>query len=197
MAASATVKGRSEMNAGDSRSHRPGVPLLDADAPPLRAVEERGGRVNNLYRALANQPVLLEAWTNFAWTLRGRCRTPRPLRELLILRASQLADSRYIWEDHVRFGKEAGLSDDRIEQLSSWRDSPLFDPRERAALEFTESLVVDGRVEDAVLLELERRFTPDEVVELALTASFYTMAPRVVEALRVPLMSEARAEPSP
>jgi alkylhydroperoxidase family enzyme len=166
-----------------------GVPLLPADSPPLLGVEARGGEVKHLYRCLANQPILLEAWTDFAWTLRGRCTTSRALRELLILRASQLAVSRYLWEDHVRFGKEAGLSDERIEQLSSWRESSLFDDQERIALEFTERIVVDGTVDNAVLAELQKRFKPDELVELVLTVSFYTMAPRVIDALRVPLMS--------
>ena len=164
------------------------IPLLPADAAPLRGVEERGGRVNNLYRKIANNPTLLEAWTEFAWTLRGECATPRTLRELLILRAAQLARSRYLWDDHVRFGKEAGLTDERIAQLGVWRESPLYDEDERAALAFTDQLVERGGAGDDVLAALESRFTPSEVVELTLTVSFYTMAPRVIEALRVPLM---------
>ena len=164
------------------------IPLLPADAPPLRGVEDRGGRVNNLYRKLANNPALLEAWTGFAWKLRGDCATPRALRELLILRAAQLAGSRYLWDDHVRFGREAGLTNERIVQLGAWRDSTLYDEDERAGLEFAEQLVERGGVDDELLAALESRFTPSEVVELTLTVSFYTMAPRVIEALRVPLM---------
>ncbi|MGH2991779.1 MAG: carboxymuconolactone decarboxylase family protein [Solirubrobacterales bacterium] len=169
-----------------------GVPLLPADAAPLREVEARGGQVNNLYRSLANHPVLLEAWTNFAWTLRGRCATPRALRELLILRASQLRGSRYLWDDHVRFGEEAGLTTEKIERLASWRGSAIYDKRERAALELTEQLTVTGGVADDTLCEVERHFSPDEVVEIVVTIAFYSMAPRVLDALRVPLMT---AEP--
>ena len=145
--------------------------------------------MNNLYRCLANQPVLLEAWTNFAWTLRAGCVTPRTLRELLILRAAQLTNSRYLWEDHVRFGKEAGLSESRIAALASWRSSDTFDPRERAALQFAEQLIVDGRVTDEALGAVKAEFPPEEVVELALTVGFYAMVPRVLDSLRVPLMN--------
>jgi alkylhydroperoxidase family enzyme len=166
-----------------------GLPLLAADAPPLLAVEARGGRVNNLYRSLANQPTLLEAWTNFAWTLRADCATPRPLRELLILRAAQLTDSRYLWNDHVWFGRDAGLTDADFEALASWRTSPRFGEPERLALELTEQLITTGRVGDEALAAVEAEFAPDEVVEIVLTISFYAMVPRVLDALRVPLMS--------
>jgi 4-carboxymuconolactone decarboxylase len=164
-----------------------GVPLVAADAPPLLALEQRGGKVSHLYRSLANQPILLKAWTDFAWTLRAECTTPRPLRELLILRAAQLTGSRYLWEDHVRFGRDAGLADEEIAALESWRTSPLFEPKERFALELAEQLIQTGRVRDEALAAAEQEFPPDELVELALTIGFYAMVPRVLDALRVPL----------
>lgn len=165
-----------------------GVPLCPDDSEPLRGVEERGGRINNLYRCLANSPVLLKAWTDFAWSLRADCDTPRTLRELLILRAAQLTGSEYLWDDHVRFGQDVGLTNAQIDALSSWRDSDVFDARERVALELAEQLVKTGRVSDQALAELEASFSPDQVVELVLTVGFYAMVPRVLDALRVPLM---------
>jgi AhpD family alkylhydroperoxidase len=170
------------------RTH--GVPLLPDDSEPVQGVAERGGWINNLYRCLANSPVLLRAWTDFAWTLRADCQTPRTLRELLILRASQLTGSEYLWDDHVRFGKEAGLDNPQIEALAAWRDSELFGTRERVALQLAEELVATGRISDRALAELESHFPPGEVVELVLTVGFYSMVPRVLDALRVPLQWE-------
>jgi alkylhydroperoxidase family enzyme len=176
--------GREQMD-GERTS---GVPLCPNDSEPLLGVERRGGRINNLYRCLANSPVLLEAWTDFAWTLRADCNTPRTLRELLILRAAQLTESEYLWEDHIRFGKEAGLAAAQTEALATWRESDVFDTRERLALELTEQLVVTGRVSEKSLIAFESHFSPGEIVELALTIGFYSMVPRVLDALRVPLM---------
>lgn len=173
----------------------PGVPLCADDSEPLIAVEQRGGHVSNLYRCLANQPVLLEAWTDFAWRLRTDCATPRTLRELLILRAAQLTDCQYVWDDHVAFGRYAGLSDAQIQALSSWRSPGVFDARESAALELAEQLVITGRVSDDSLAILERHFSAAEIVELALTVGFYAMVPRVIDALRVPLMGLSRDDP--
>lgn len=179
----------------DTDSERtPGVPLCAADSEPLLGVERRGGQVNNLYRCLGNQPVLLRAWTDFAWTLRADCETPRTLRELLILRAAQLTSSQYLWNDHVGFGRHAGLSDVQIQALSSWRRSDMFDARERAALELAEQLVVTGRVSDDSLAVLESYFSPPEIVELAMTVGFYSMVPRVLDALRVPLMPSRKVD---
>ena len=174
-------------------NRHPGVPLLPADAPPLRDVELRGGRINNLYRCIANQPVLLQAWTNFAWTLRRDCRAPRGLRELLILRAAQLSGSCYLWNDHVVFGRQAGLPQRKIDELEHWETSEVFSPAERSALSFGDQLVQRGGVDDKTLGEIAVHFPSDEIVELALTVGFYTMAPRVIDALRVPVS----AQPTP
>jgi alkylhydroperoxidase family enzyme len=165
--------------------------MVDPDAPAIRALEDRGGEVKNLYRSLANHPVLLDAWTDFAWTLRFECRTPRTLRELLVLRAAQLTNSKYLWEDHVRFGREVGLQDQQMAALRNWRTSDMFTASEKTALEFAEQLITSGTVSDEGLSALRSEFDAGEVVELALTVSFYAMAPRVLAALRVPLQDFA------
>jgi alkylhydroperoxidase family enzyme len=177
-----------------ARERRLGVPLCASDSEPLLGVEQRGGQVSHLYRCLANQPVLLKAWTDFAWTLRADCETPRALRELLILRAAQLTSSQYLWDDHISFAREAGLADAQIHALSSWQSSDRFDVRERVALELVEQLVVTGRVSDASLAALESHFAAAQTVELVLTVGFYTMVPRVLDALRVPLMPSRKVD---
>jgi 4-carboxymuconolactone decarboxylase len=171
-----------------------GVPLCADDCEPLLDVEQRGGQLHNLYRCLANQPVLLKAWTDFAWTLRADCETQRTLRELMVLRAAQLTDSQYIWNHHVGLAHEVGVADAQIQALSSWQSSDRFDARERAALELVEQLVVSGRVSDASLATLKSQFSAAEMVELALTVGFYSMVPRVLDALRVPLMPSRKVE---
>jgi alkylhydroperoxidase family enzyme len=183
------------LNRNEPSSRRTlGVPLCPADAEPLVGVEQRGGRVNHLYRCLANQPVLLKAWTDFAWTLRADCETPRPLRELLILRAAQLTSSQYLWDDHVSFARKSGVADAQIEALSSWQTSESFDAHEGAVLEAVEQLVLSGHLSDAGLGALESHFTAPEIVELVLTIGFYSMVPRVLDALRVPLMPSRKVD---
>jgi alkylhydroperoxidase family enzyme len=139
----------------------------------------------NLYRTLANHPTLLRAWIGFAWTLREGA-TPRTLRELMILRGAQLMKAEYEWHHHRRMAKEAGVPDEKVEQLASWRSSDLFDERERAALAYAEGIDA-GTVSGEVAANLAQHFGPAEVVELTLTAAFYAMVPRVLDALKVPV----------
>jgi AhpD family alkylhydroperoxidase len=162
------------------------VPLADLPPDVTARLSKLGGRPNNLYRALANQPALAQAWIEFAWALRLQSTTSRALRELIILRAAQVTGAEYEWHHHRRMAREAGVPDGKVEKLRAWKDSDAYEPAERAALAFTEAML-EGKVPDAVADELERHFAPEARIELALTAGFYAMVPRVLEALRVPI----------
>jgi alkylhydroperoxidase family enzyme len=166
------------------------VPLCDPDAPALRPLQERGIAISELYRVLATHPAALIAWTDFAWGLRRLETTPRALRELLILRAVQHGGARYAWRDHVPMARAAGVPEAAIAALADWRESDLFDDAERAALAFADELIEFGVAQDAQLAELARFYSDAQVIELALTVAFYTMVPRVLNALRVPLSPE-------
>lgn len=160
------------------------VPLVPVAGRPLDRLQALGAGVSDLYRALANQPEFLEAWIDFAWSLRQRAGTSRAIRELMILRSAQMHGSTYQWRDHVVMAAEAGVGDDQISALEDWRSSSLFDLPTCCALAFTEEMV-RGRVEDGTLEELAHHFAPDQRIELMVTAGFYCMAPRVLNALRL------------
>ncbi|MEK7340699.1 MAG: hypothetical protein AABZ69_00605 [Candidatus Binatota bacterium] len=52
--------------------------------------------------------------------------------------------------------------------MGDYRKSPLFSPRERLALELAERMTHTGkRVTDSFFKRLKRRFTDEELVELA------------------------------
>src|SRR5580765_2272200 len=110
------------------------VPLADF-APALRKrLEELWGEPPNLYKALGNHPKLTEAWTEFSKTLRHDTRTPRGLRELVILRGAQLMKSEYEWAQHLRMARKCGVREEQIAALANWKNSALFDEKEKAAL---------------------------------------------------------------
>ncbi len=162
------------------------IPLVAVPAEFAGPLAARGGRPINLYRALANNPVLLQAWIDMAWTLRSDARTPRGLRELMIVRGSLLCGCHYELEHHRRMAAEAGVSEEELAALGTWTRSDLFSEPERAALAFMEEMVA-LQVTDATTELLKQHFTDAERVELALTAGFYSMVPRVLDALGVPL----------
>ncbi|MDQ5848253.1 MAG: hypothetical protein M3544_04730, partial [Pseudomonadota bacterium] len=69
------------------------VPLAGFEPGLKKRLEDLWGTPPNLYKALGNHPKLIAAWTEFSKTLRHDTRTPRALRELVILRGAQLVRS--------------------------------------------------------------------------------------------------------
>jgi alkylhydroperoxidase family enzyme len=154
-------------------------------------LEALWGKPVNLYRLLGNQPALVAAWTEFFAALRYESRTPRTLREIMILRTAQLARSEYEWAHHLTMARTAGVREAQIAALADWRASRQFDERERAALALTEA-VTACRMSDAVHAEAKRHFSNADYVELCLTAAAYAMVARMLDALGVELDAHER-----
>ena len=92
------------------------------------------------------------------------------LKELVRLRASQINGCAFCLDMHANDARKAGESERRINTVSAWRETPFFTERERAALEWTESLtlVAQDRVPDAVWESVRPHFNDAELVELTL-----------------------------
>jgi len=167
------------------------VPMAGFEPALQKRLEELWGKPVNLYRALANHPGLVRAWTEFANSIRNGSRTPRKLREIMILRTAQLQRSDYEWAQHLKMARKAGVTEAQIAELAEWRASKQFDAKERAALALTDA-VVAGNVTDEVYAEVSKHFGHQDYVELAVTAAFYCMVPRVLDALRVEFDDDIR-----
>lgn len=162
---------------------RPADPDLNRIFTELR---RQGREPSNLYRTLGHAPRMLDAWVGMAWPLRAAPSAARALRELMILRSAQLTEAEYEWAHHRRMAAEAGVAEDKLLALAGWRSSNLFDAAERAALAYAEAIVAN-EVGDEVFEEVRRVFSPGEVIELTVTASFYAGVSRALRALRVDL----------
>ncbi len=92
------------------------------------------------------------------------------LLELVKLRASQLNGCAYCLDMHSKDARAAGETEQRLYLLNAWRESPMYSPRERAALEWTEALtlVTEGHVPDEVYAAVREHFSEEELVNLSL-----------------------------
>jgi alkylhydroperoxidase family enzyme len=169
----------------------PRVPVADFEPQLKKRLEELWGTPPNLYKALGNHPELVAAWTEFSRTLRYDTRTPRALRELVILRGAQLMGSEYEWAQHLAMARKAGVREAQIGSLSAWRTSSQFDAREKAALALGEAVTL-GRVSDEVHAMAMKEFDAHDYVEIALVAAFYAMVGRMLDAMGVELEPEMR-----
>jgi AhpD family alkylhydroperoxidase len=96
------------------------------------------------------------------------CGLERPLLELVKIRASQINGCAFCMAMHTKEAREAGESDERMHLLNAWHEAPVFSPRERAALAWTEALTLISKhhVPDEIYDEARRHFSEKELVDL-------------------------------
>ncbi|WP_428995932.1 carboxymuconolactone decarboxylase family protein [Paraburkholderia ferrariae] len=94
----------------------------------------------------------------------------KPLAELVRLRASQINGCAYCVDMHTADARKGGETDRRLATVSVWRETPFFTERERAALEWTESvtLLAQTHVPDEVWERVKPHFSDQEIADLTL-----------------------------
>lgn len=110
------------------------------------------------------------------------------LLDLVFMRISQLNGCTHCLELHARVLLEAGEDPQRLEALDGWRETQLFDARERAALDWAERVTA---IQDAEALgpsaaELAKHMDDKEIAELTFVIAETNAWNRLAIALRVP-----------
>lgn len=87
---------------------------------------------------------------------------------LVDIRASQLNGCAFCLDMHVKQAKIHGERELRLHHVAIWRESPLFTPKERAALAWTEALtrMAPEGVSDAVYCEAREHFSAEDLSQL-------------------------------
>lgn len=95
------------------------------------------------------------------------------LLELVKLRASQINGCAFCIHMHAKDAVKNEESDMRIHLLDAWRDSPLFSERERAALNWTESLtkIAKTHAPDDAYAMLKAQFDDKEIAYLTVAVA--------------------------
>ena len=148
-------------------------------------IRARGGKPLNLQLITGNAPKIGKAMLGLAYSLRFDATTPRPVRELAILRTAQMMNAPYELAQHMKLALACGITAEQIEGLKNWQHSSLFDDRQRALLGYVEEVVHGGNVDDATFATLERYFDAHEITELTITTSAYVSTALFTKALRV------------
>jgi alkylhydroperoxidase AhpD family core domain len=96
------------------------------------------------------------------------CGLEHSLLHLIKLRASQINGCSYCVEMHSREARADGETETRLYLVSAWRESPLFTPRERAALAWTETVtrLADRGVSDADYEAARAEFSETDLARL-------------------------------
>ena len=112
------------------------------------------------YRAMAG----LEGY------VRNSSKLEAPLLELVRMRASQINGCAFCLDMHSKDARAAGETEQRLNTLSAWLETPFFTGRERAALAWTEAITLIGssHAPDEVFEDARKEFTEEELVNLTI-----------------------------
>ena len=116
----------------------------------------------------------------------GKSGLEHGLLELVRLRASQINGCGFCIYMHVKDALKQGETDIRLHLVSAWRESPLFTARERAALNWTETLtrVADTGAPDDDYEQLKQHFNETEIAYLTVLIGAINVWNRVQIGLR-------------
>jgi len=108
------------------------------------------------------------------------------LIELVKMRASQINGCAYCLDMHSKTLRKGGESEQRIYLLDAWRESPLYAPRERAALAWTDALTLISQTHapDDAYDEVRRQFDEKEIVDLTTLIGMINLWNRLAISLR-------------
>ena len=108
------------------------------------------------------------------------------LRELGQLRAGWLVGSRFVYSQHMKAARFAGLSDEQAEAVRHWQVAACFDAAQRAVLAYTDALVLQhGRMDEALFDALRAHLSEAEIIELTYVTCTYMMHGVMSRALRL------------
>lgn len=108
------------------------------------------------------------------------------LRELGQTRAGYAVGSRFVYSQHMKAARFAGLSDAQAEAIAHWQVADCFTPLQRAVLAYCDALVLaHGRVPDGVFTALKAELSDEEILELTYVTATYMMHGVMSRALRL------------
>ena len=113
-------------------------------------------------------PELFKKFVEFSLALR-QSTIDETIRDLVDVRASQMNGCAFCVDMHSKEATIHGERPLRLYQVAAWRESPLFSPRERAALEWTEILTrmpAEG-VPDEVYARVREQLSEKELSDLS------------------------------
>jgi alkylhydroperoxidase family enzyme len=108
--------------------------------------------------------------------------------EIIVLRTGWLCRSGYVWGEHVKFGRNAGLTAEEIEWLVEGSAAPGWNDRDRALVRLVEELHDTAHVGDATWAALAAHFTEQQLIELLMMVGGYHQVAFLYNAMQVRLI---------
>ena len=144
------------------------------------------GNVPNMFRVMAHRPEIFSTMQAHFAAVLNTGTVPKRLKELIIVRTSQLNETPYCLASHTRIAKNLGWNDDQLAHLADWSRREDFNPAEKAALRLAETVTRNAHgVTDEQFAELRTYYSEGEIVELLCSIGLFNYFNRFNDALQM------------
>jgi uncharacterized peroxidase-related enzyme len=144
------------------------------------------GNVPNMFRAMAHRPEIFATMqAHFAAVLNTGTVSTK-LKELIIVRTSQVNETPYCLASHTVLARSLGWSDEQLTHLAEWPKRDDFTAAEKAALRLAETVTRNANaVSDEQFAELRNHYSEGEIVELLCAIGLFNYFNRFNNALKM------------
>ncbi|MGD0798290.1 MAG: carboxymuconolactone decarboxylase family protein [Acidobacteriaceae bacterium] len=159
-----------------------------------RVLRERGN-VPNMFRTMAHRPEIFETIIAHMEAVLNTGTLPKRLKELAIVRTSQVNRTPYCLASHTAICRRLGWSDEQLEALKDAGGSGEFSEAEKAAIHLAEAMTLDAHgYSDAEFARLRSFYSEGEVVELLAAIGLFNYFNRFNDLLEMEPTKPATAE---
>lgn len=111
---------------------------------------------------------------------------PPYLRELALTRTGFAGGSQFVFSQHSKAARTAGVPEEKLQAIPSWASSDVFDAQDRAVLAYADDLVLaDGRVQDPTFERLRDFLSDEAILELTYAVCTYRLHATMCRALQL------------
>ncbi|MCP3992429.1 MAG: carboxymuconolactone decarboxylase family protein [Actinomycetia bacterium] len=166
------------------------IPIYDrlfGDRDPVAEPGTDTGTPGDWWTVFAQAPDLMKHMVaGFGLFSSPKRELPATLRELALTRTGFTAGSQFVFSQHCKAARRAGVIDEQLEAIPVWSTSAVFDEAERAVLAYADEMVLaDGRVQDATFEALSAHLGEVAVIELTYAIASYRLHALMCRALRL------------
>ena len=159
-----------------------------------RVLRDRGN-VPNMFRTLAHRPQIFETIIAHMEAVLKTGTVSTALKELCIVRTSQLNCTEYCLASHTMLAKRLGWTDEQIAALPAAATSDLFTDSEKVAIHLAEVMTKDQHLySDEDFARLRSFYSEGEVVELMAAIGLFNYFNRFNDMLRMEPTQPASSE---
>ncbi len=161
--------------------------MLVGERDPVQSPGTATGTPGNWWTVFALVPDCFDhAVSGFGFYRSPKRKLDPKLRELGQIRAGWARQSQFVFSQHCKASRDAGLSEEQVAAIPHWPVATCFSPLERAVLAYADCLVLEGgRVPDGVFVALRAGLSEEQILELTYVTCMYEMHATMSRALRL------------